>query len=832
MVELLVREVESRFGRKINSQKDCNALSTNILDTCREYLSPATLRRLYGLLATNSKPSHVTLDILSRYAGYTGWDDFVNYKKGSAHLNSKKPTSEEWEQAVKHSRVVSSKTISHIKHVSGIRFEETAPRQQVVERLEQFLSSSYPATAIIAPGGYGKSVLLAHWYQKHTELNANGNDIFLLAPATMLDLYANSNTFIGQWLAQLLGGKNYENHLYNEANEIESLPGRIVFIFDALDEVASSGAKFNRILEALANLAETFAPTNRFKLVISTRLSTWNQLKSYIAHPQHWYLTDSELLTHEGANIPPLSSDEIQQILDQTINLRFSQRLLVFELHPDLRQTLGYPYYLQLFIQVYTPEKLNFLNNQHEILLEFIKSKVYLSALPDEKVDILMEIIRLGNGNPVLKDDIKRSYPIHLKLSGNYFTAYNELLSYGIITEEQAVGSTGRYLKYVHITNPQITGLLITQHLVSSTGGITEETFRQVEENFFGNELYPFVLETLYSMACKERNANVLVKFFELCPNAYTHRQLLREICTTLRNNSYLLNILMPEYTKTQLGRQLLVEQNVDLNHLTDFFVTVLKHYLDNAHDQSEQFFAQTLLAFNGFITLNGLLALPNHEATCKVKPTVETPPLVAGAWYSNQLFAKMLMDSGNNTSLIVESAKNHYKKITSYAERTEFSEIIVPTLLLLGQLPSAENYLEDNNNPSGSHYQTVNYVNRKLCELLSGSGYFTAEEDFQIQQIYQQLNPLRSYPTVIAGETSRAVSFLQAQNLTMAHQCVRNAIELSGIAGYKLVEMKLMSGLAQVLSDMGEAKQAMLCKEYVETLWKCSGFTSLYGIS
>jgi hypothetical protein len=83
-------------------------------------------------------------------------------------------------------------------------------------------------------------------------------------------------------------------------------------------------------------------------------------------------------------------------------------------LHPDLRQTLGYPYYLQHFIQVYTPEKLNFLNNQHEILLEFIKSKVYLSALPDEKVDILMEIIRLRNGNPVLKDDIKRSYPIHL----------------------------------------------------------------------------------------------------------------------------------------------------------------------------------------------------------------------------------------------------------------------------------------------------------------------------------------------------------------------------------------------------------------------------------
>jgi hypothetical protein len=40
-----------------------------------------------------------------------------------------------------------------------------------------------------------------------------------------------------------------------------------------------------------------------------------------------------------------------------------------------------------------------------------------------------------------------------------------------------------------------------------------------------------------------------------------------------------------------------------------------------------------------------------------------------------------------------------------------------------------------------------------------------------------------------------------------MAHQCVRNAIELSGIAGYKLVEMKLIEWLAQVLSNMGGGK-------------------------
>lgn len=825
MVELLTQEVESRFGRKISCQKDCISLSISIMDTCREYLSPATLRRLFGLLATNSNPSHVTLDILSRYAGYTGWDDFVSHKKSKIPEGIIRSADEDWEQAAEHAKAVSSKTLNHIMHLSGIRFEETVHRRQVEERLDQFLNSNNPATAIIAPGGYGKSILLAHWYQIHRDLKANMNDVFLLAPATMLDHYASSNTFIGHWLAQLLGQKSLESLL------VKDLPGRIVFIFDALDEVVSVGARFNKILEALADLAEAFAQTNRFKLVISTRLSTWTQLKPYITHPLLWYFSDSELLTHEGANIPPLSPDEVQQILDQTINLRFNQRLLIFELHPDLRQTLSYPYFLQLFIQVYTPEKQNLLNNQHEILLEFLKSKIYFSTLPDEKVDILTEIIRLGNGHRVLKEDIKRSYPIHLKLSGNYFTAYHELLSYGIITEEQVVESTGRYFKYVRITSPQLTGLLIVQDIVNSTGGITEETFRQVEEKFAGTELYPLVQGTLYYTGSRDRNEKVLVKFFELCPNAYTHGQLLREICATLRNSSYLLNVLMPEYTKTRLGRQLLVEQNIDLNHLNGYFTTVLKHYLSNTTDISELFFAQTLLAFNGFITLNGMLAQPNHEATRNVKPPADVSPLVAGAWFSNQLFAEIIMGNGNNTTPIVERATSYYRKFTSYAERAEFSELIVPTLLLLGQHPAVENYLEDISSIAGSHYQVVNYFNRKLFEILSGKNHFSAEEDCQIQQIYQQLNPIRSFPQVIAGEVGRAASYFHTQNLTMAHQCIRNAIELSGIAGYKLVEMKLMNGLARVLSEMREEKQAMLCREYAETLWKCSGFTSPNGI-
>lgn len=85
MIEKLKNEIEIKIGRKISYQKDCIYLSANILEQSKAYISPATLRRVFGFLATNSNPSRVTLDILSRFVAYKDWDDFIQ-KIGRAHV--------------------------------------------------------------------------------------------------------------------------------------------------------------------------------------------------------------------------------------------------------------------------------------------------------------------------------------------------------------------------------------------------------------------------------------------------------------------------------------------------------------------------------------------------------------------------------------------------------------------------------------------------------------------------------------------------------------------------------------------------------------------------
>ena len=165
MIERLRNSVENKFGKKITCQKDCKILSNCILDDSGEYISPATLRRVFGLLLTNSNPSRVTLDILARYIEQKNWDYFLETNRESKIGQSN--LIETWSRALEKSKKISNTTIDNIKRKSGINFNKTIHRHFAEERVNFLLKSSYNSTALIGPGGFGKSTLLANWYIKY-----------------------------------------------------------------------------------------------------------------------------------------------------------------------------------------------------------------------------------------------------------------------------------------------------------------------------------------------------------------------------------------------------------------------------------------------------------------------------------------------------------------------------------------------------------------------------------------------------------------------------------------------------------------------------------------
>lgn len=75
-IAALKKEVERKFGHKIDSRTDFTYLNIAIKDATHAHIAENTLRRLWGKLKGYNTVYVRTLDILSRYTGFEHWDDF------------------------------------------------------------------------------------------------------------------------------------------------------------------------------------------------------------------------------------------------------------------------------------------------------------------------------------------------------------------------------------------------------------------------------------------------------------------------------------------------------------------------------------------------------------------------------------------------------------------------------------------------------------------------------------------------------------------------------------------------------------------------------------
>ncbi len=83
-LQLLKTEVERRYGRQPESPVDYSELALEIQKATGKDISSYTLMRLWGHVKNTSSPRQDTLSNLARYAGYTGWKDFVSKADGLA----------------------------------------------------------------------------------------------------------------------------------------------------------------------------------------------------------------------------------------------------------------------------------------------------------------------------------------------------------------------------------------------------------------------------------------------------------------------------------------------------------------------------------------------------------------------------------------------------------------------------------------------------------------------------------------------------------------------------------------------------------------------------
>ncbi len=77
----LRNKIEHRFGQPIRYSKDCELLAKHISHVTRDSISLSTIKRIFGLTKTTTRPSHETMAVIGKYLESTDWqepDDQLN----------------------------------------------------------------------------------------------------------------------------------------------------------------------------------------------------------------------------------------------------------------------------------------------------------------------------------------------------------------------------------------------------------------------------------------------------------------------------------------------------------------------------------------------------------------------------------------------------------------------------------------------------------------------------------------------------------------------------------------------------------------------------------
>lgn len=76
---------------------------------------------------------------------------------------------------------------------------------------------------------------------------------------------------------------------------------------------------------------------------------------------------------------------------------------------------------------------------------------------------------------------MREQFPIHLRSVGNYFNAYEELVSYGLLTEFITINEHNSYCKFVKVTNERLFEALIGIGIIQKNKGVDFDLIKKVE---------------------------------------------------------------------------------------------------------------------------------------------------------------------------------------------------------------------------------------------------------------------------------------------------------------------------------------------------------------
>lgn len=477
-LEILKQAVLANSGLKSVAPGDCKLISFKIFEATRQSVSETTLKRVYGFAYSKFRPSLFTIDVMARYCGYEGWDDFRLQQDGMAGKQS--TSNANWETLKQNAAKITNFTLHALKNKSGIPYNQTIKRQFINQHLNDFLPGNYSATVLAAPAGYGKTIAICHWVETALSLNSSGqsNDIILFFSSNALMNVFLSGRDLNDWLLGLLG--------YSTDKDLRALvdngggqDGNFYLIIDGLDEHSYKSEQFELLMDQVIDILALYQDTSWFKLIVSMRSATWMNNKHLLQnHPESWHTGLWNENSNVCINVPLFTVAEIKELC---LNINpFIKNFLAI----DLADNFNHPLYFQFY---YKEHKDNFSLNDvnhiclYELISNFVLNKIYLGPHSDEKILLLDELVSLMNFENSRFDIDK------LKVSGlikQYHHAYHDLISVGFLREINT-STDLHYQTVVQFSNNHFLDFTIARELLLKNHNVFDDkliTF--VNQNF------------------------------------------------------------------------------------------------------------------------------------------------------------------------------------------------------------------------------------------------------------------------------------------------------------------------------------------------------------
>jgi hypothetical protein len=443
------------------------------------------------------------------------------------------------------------------------------------------------------------------------------------------------------WLASQMGldpGDNFKEYFALHPLERK---GKMVLVIDSIDQITDRANKFNELMESLLTLIALNDETPWFKIILSMRCATWSKLQLLGSNSplikSQWYHVGFHTHAKTFINVPLLSyqerTDILLNIIKQSKILSKIENVRKQIVSHDLYEYISMPIYFESYIKKLASSEAN-ITTPVELLIDLHKTYIANGKYAEEKqriIDNFLNFIEYDlESMHVRKKDLVET--IESRFAEK---AYEELVSIGIISEENHYNKFGTQTTYVTVEYPFFFSYLIAVKVlvylekpsilnykyflwVNIDQSLKKMGFRWLIFFAFYLKDYELIFKLKYIIKeLEEKNEEYSIR-----DNPFIN-DMINTIGICLRLDSEARNFLMERFASDTLWQQYYFESFLDHDHITSYYGEAVSIYSLYKRDTKGIIYSHVIQLLRFTLTLNFERARIHLEILDSIDPYI-----------------------------------------------------------------------------------------------------------------------------------------------------------------------------------------------------------------